>query len=289
MNLHHFRAGFSELLRTDLRPNWSSLKFNRRLISLFVYIIDELPILHPHVHWQGSGRGAARAATTAAWQRTRRLPSRGDDATTGEEDSSATDWAPCRTLATASTCGGLLLPLELKLQVTATRHLRSLRPSSQSMCEWICTKASWVYFKYLYRNEIFCNERANMPFDNKYTNESTTSMSYTQSFFFYFTTIANDLRWSRSFHETEVFCSMILYANDGIRINKFFYKCIHSLGWTRPGNPCKNAFWFMRAIFHPFRTRRGVTFWFTTEGGERSLERSCASETKKRRKTRCTR
>jgi len=50
------------------------------------------------------------------------------------------------------------------------------------------------------------------------------------------------------------FCSMILYANDGIRINKFFYKCILFLR-TKLGNPCKNVFWFMRVIFHPFRRK----------------------------------
>jgi len=133
MNLHHSRAGFSELLRTDLWPNWNSSKFNKRLISFFAYIIDELPILHPHVHREGSGRGAARATTATAWRRARCLPSRRDDAATGEEDSPATDWAPCCSLATTSTCGSLLLSLEL--QVTATRYLRSLRPSSQSM--WV--------------------------------------------------------------------------------------------------------------------------------------------------------
>lgn len=163
------------------------------------------------MHRQGPGRGAAGTAAAAAWQRARRLPGGGDDTATGEEDPLATDRAPRRPLAAAGAGGGLLLPLELERQVTGARRSP---PSVIPEREWIHAKAR-MYFTYLYRNEMFSNERvpdAGAPqcLSTINANESTTSRNYVSFilfFLFHFTTILQMASTKR-----EVFVSMVLYA-----------------------------------------------------------------------------
>jgi len=81
------------------------------------------------VHRQGSGRGAARAVATTARRRPRRFPGGRDDTAAGEEDTFTIDRTPRCTLAAAGTGGGLLLPFELELKVTAITGYRGLSPS----------------------------------------------------------------------------------------------------------------------------------------------------------------
>lgn len=100
--------------------------------------VDKLPVHHPHVHRQGPGRGAAGAAAAASWQRSRRLLSRGDDSAASQAYAPTADRTPRRALAATGPGGGLLLPFELELQVTATRV--SLRSFTRIEREWICAK-----------------------------------------------------------------------------------------------------------------------------------------------------
>ena len=64
---------------------------------------------------------------------------------------------------------------------------------------------------------------------------------------------------------------MILYANDGIRINKFFYKCILFLRLNKTRESLQKCILIYAGDISSF-----------PEEGERPLERSRASETKKR-------
>lgn len=103
--------------------------------------VDELPVHHSHVHRQGPGHGTAGAAAAAAWQRSRRFLSRGDDSAAGQADAITANRTPRRALAATGPGGGLLLPFELELQVTATRiYSRSLCPFTRIEREWICAK-----------------------------------------------------------------------------------------------------------------------------------------------------
>lgn len=114
---------------------------------------DELPVLHPYVHRQGSGRGAARAAAAAARQRARRFPGGRDDTAAGEEDTFTIDRTPRRSLATAGTGGGLLLPFELEVTtvIAGTRAVspsvctRKLHGCTLNICTWI--RESFLYDK----------------------------------------------------------------------------------------------------------------------------------------------
>lgn len=107
---------------------------------------DELPVLHPYVHRQGSGRGAARAAAAAARQRARRFPGGRDDTAAGEEDTFTIDRTPRRSLATAGTGGGLLLPFELEVTTV-------IAGSSRGFSVRLYAKVTRLYFKYLYLDQ----------------------------------------------------------------------------------------------------------------------------------------
>lgn len=62
-------------------------------------------------------------------------------------------------------------------------------------------------------------------YDNKRERKYDVEELYVEVFFSFYDNFANGLRRSRAFHETEVFfVSMVLYANDDIRINEFFFQ-----------------------------------------------------------------
>lgn len=170
--------------------------------------IDELPVYHPHVHRQGPGHGAAGAAAAAARRCSRRLPSGRDDSTTGQADAPAADRTPRRALAATGPGGGLLLPFELELQVTATRVCsRSLRPFTRIKREWICTKVRMCgtllcYFytgsKYCFFNENRAEHRRSFILLLDTIKNARTKGRCRFTSFSLFRRIANSLRWSPS-------------------------------------------------------------------------------------------